>query len=441
MVAKPGGGCHEITGGTSFACPIVSGVVALMLEVNPDLGWRDVQHILAETAQQNDPTNDDWAVNGAGLPVSYKYGFGIVDAAGAVEAGRSWTNVGPERDIVAQSPKINLVIPDDASMSVAHSQIIETSTTTLSRNTTSSFVVESVAVYLDLAHASRGDLLITLTSPSGTESILSPGGRPENQQLASNATWLLTSVRHWNENPNGAWELEITDENKGIRATCADEPFEHVYQDISGEWAVYRCLNAGRLYHCRDGKVLREDAIEKNTDRGRDGLTAATACCVCGGGVDVSNATNMLRSWSLVIYGYDKDGDDEIIVPGAIETVTDGALVSNATNQSSAILGNSTGSLGFMSVANASSNVVDTSTGEDDPATSITRTNPTSAEGYESESPSPDAVVGDGGAPMDSSNAENVEEDAVSSSRAFSAGGGFQALALTTLLVVFSAWS
>lgn len=36
--------------GTSFSAPIVTGIVALMLEANPDLGWRDVKEILASTA-------------------------------------------------------------------------------------------------------------------------------------------------------------------------------------------------------------------------------------------------------------------------------------------------------------------------------------------------------------------------------------------------------
>jgi subtilisin family serine protease len=36
--------------GTSSAAPVVSGVVALMLEANPKLTWRDVKHILAETS-------------------------------------------------------------------------------------------------------------------------------------------------------------------------------------------------------------------------------------------------------------------------------------------------------------------------------------------------------------------------------------------------------
>ncbi len=39
-------------GGTSAAAPLISGVVALMLEANPDLGWRDVQEILAISARQ-----------------------------------------------------------------------------------------------------------------------------------------------------------------------------------------------------------------------------------------------------------------------------------------------------------------------------------------------------------------------------------------------------
>ncbi len=40
-------------GGTSAAAPLVSGVIALMLEVNPDLSWRDVQEILVRSARQN----------------------------------------------------------------------------------------------------------------------------------------------------------------------------------------------------------------------------------------------------------------------------------------------------------------------------------------------------------------------------------------------------
>ena len=47
-------------GGTSASAPIVSGVVALMLEANPNLTWRDVQHILVETSKRTDETDATW---------------------------------------------------------------------------------------------------------------------------------------------------------------------------------------------------------------------------------------------------------------------------------------------------------------------------------------------------------------------------------------------
>ena len=37
-------------GGTSAATPTTAGVVALMLDANENLGWRDVQNILAQSA-------------------------------------------------------------------------------------------------------------------------------------------------------------------------------------------------------------------------------------------------------------------------------------------------------------------------------------------------------------------------------------------------------
>lgn len=65
IVPKAEGGCQDIGGGSSLRAPVVSRVIALMLEVNPNLGWRDVQAILAETSQQTDPTDSSWVINGA----------------------------------------------------------------------------------------------------------------------------------------------------------------------------------------------------------------------------------------------------------------------------------------------------------------------------------------------------------------------------------------
>ena len=77
--------CSDMSG-TSSAAPIVSGVIALMLQANPRLGWRDVQDVLVRSSTKVDSTDTSWATNAAGLSHSYKYGFGRVDALAAVTA-------------------------------------------------------------------------------------------------------------------------------------------------------------------------------------------------------------------------------------------------------------------------------------------------------------------------------------------------------------------
>jgi subtilisin family serine protease len=52
-------------GGTSAATPITASVVALVLEANPDLGYRGVQEILAYSARQVDVSDPGWTYNGA----------------------------------------------------------------------------------------------------------------------------------------------------------------------------------------------------------------------------------------------------------------------------------------------------------------------------------------------------------------------------------------
>lgn len=85
--------------GTSAAAPIVSGVVALMLEANPNLTWRDVRYILAKTANRNDISDESWHRNGAGLYYSNSYGFGRVNAQTAVAMARAFNSLGGYHDM------------------------------------------------------------------------------------------------------------------------------------------------------------------------------------------------------------------------------------------------------------------------------------------------------------------------------------------------------
>jgi subtilisin family serine protease len=78
--------------GTSAAAPLVSGIAALLLSTNPNLGFRDVQHLLALSARHWDLADPDLSTNGAGLRVSHNLGFGVPNAGHAAELARTWTN-------------------------------------------------------------------------------------------------------------------------------------------------------------------------------------------------------------------------------------------------------------------------------------------------------------------------------------------------------------
>lgn len=206
VVAGAGGGCRGAGIGTSFATPVVTGVVALMLEANSNLGWRDVQGIFATTSQRMDSTNPSWMTNAAGLHHSNLYGFGVVDANAAVTAARTWVNYGNEQQLLGESGTIDLAIADYPNDAVS---------STVSITASSSFMTESVSVYMSITHSTRGDLDITLVSPSGTETLLHPGQRPEFTQIPADESWKLMTVRYWNEPANGQWTLRLIDRSAG----------------------------------------------------------------------------------------------------------------------------------------------------------------------------------------------------------------------------------
>eukprot|EP01063_Lacrimia_lanifica_P038613 TRINITY_DN8252_c1_g1_i1.p1 TRINITY_DN8252_c1_g1~~TRINITY_DN8252_c1_g1_i1.p1 ORF type:complete len:1059 (+),score=205.76 TRINITY_DN8252_c1_g1_i1:35-3211(+) len=293
VVAHPSGQCKDAGVGTSYAAPVVSGVVALILEANPALTWRDVQGVLASTAAMTDAADTDWFTNAALVKHSYKYGFGIVDAQAAVAAAKTWVPWLQEQQLSKSSAAdLNLAIPDD--------NTAVTSELTVSDSEWGQKRVESVSVYLDLDHASRGDLQIVLTSAAGTPSLLTPGKRPESEQVA--ASWKLMTLRNWGETATGKWTLSIRDAKSGDSASCVDDGSFSVTRDGS----TATCTTFNQAW-CKDGAVTAEwdeaqwGSVATFTDaRGRSPLQA---CCSCGGGQAPSAITDRLRSWRMVVYG------------------------------------------------------------------------------------------------------------------------------------------
>ena len=98
--------------GTSAATPVVAGVAALALSVNPGLSARDVQQVLLLSARHWYATDPGLARNRAGLPFSHNLGFGVVDAGAAVQLARHWSNRPPAIEVTAESPGSAVEIPD-----------------------------------------------------------------------------------------------------------------------------------------------------------------------------------------------------------------------------------------------------------------------------------------------------------------------------------------
>lgn len=153
--------CTNTYSGTSSATPLVSGVIALMLEANPLLTYRDVKEVIARTATKTDPTDSDWVVNGGGLNVNHKYGFGRINASAAVIASKTWKTL-PAQFSRSFTVTVNQPVPDYPATGVSATFTVP-----------DAFVVENVELSVGVNHSYSGDIAITLRSPFGTTDILS----------------------------------------------------------------------------------------------------------------------------------------------------------------------------------------------------------------------------------------------------------------------------
>ena len=72
---------------------MAAAIAALTLEANPNLGWRDMQHIIIQTSKKQHLMAKDWQTNGVGREFSHRYGYGLIDAGAMVDLAQKWTNV------------------------------------------------------------------------------------------------------------------------------------------------------------------------------------------------------------------------------------------------------------------------------------------------------------------------------------------------------------
>lgn len=214
--------CHytNTMNGTSSAAPMMSGVIALILEANPALTWREVKDILARTAVKVDASIapvtatlgtggtytlvQGWITNGAGLHYHNWYGFGAVNAKAAVDMAKTYP-LGTLAVFAStgwiDSGALSLSIPDDSTTGVS-----------VSFSSVPTGTVEAAQVMVTTSNASlgyTGDLAIELTSPSGTKSILKT---PFDGFSSTNLSGMvLASNAFYGESSAGTWTVKVLD--------------------------------------------------------------------------------------------------------------------------------------------------------------------------------------------------------------------------------------
>ena len=207
-------------GGTSAATPVVSGVVALMLDANPNLGWRDVQMILATSAAHTGSEFgasatgfevSDWFSNGAtiwnggGMSYSLSYGYGMVDVHAAVRMAEVWDSIYDNAHVTSNTEVAF------GSMVGGTRSILDNSTTEIEINVSDNVIVEHISVTVEGFHSYVGDLTLELVAPNGTKFLLFD----QDAGSADFEGWVFGVSGAMSMNSFGVWNLLVTDAELG----------------------------------------------------------------------------------------------------------------------------------------------------------------------------------------------------------------------------------
>ena len=260
--------------GTSSSAPTVTGVVALMLSANPNLGWRDVRDILRKTArlinvdygnqgyrnhQVNltlNPTISNqtskelvdgqtsaridygWQKNQAGIYYSNWYGFGLVNAKAAVEMARNYTSYKASALVQPEWKEVEII------SAVEYGKVKELG----GFNVSTEGEIDMVQLLMAAggsAEVCMGSVGIFLKSPQGTVSILStpynmfydntgdPNDQRDGGKISSQTAYALGSYAFYGENPKGDWTVYAVSGTPLAASECAPNP------QLAMEYRIY----------------------------------------------------------------------------------------------------------------------------------------------------------------------------------------------------------
>jgi Ca2+-binding RTX toxin-like protein len=216
-------------GGTSAAGPIVAAVVALMLDANAGLGWRDVQNILAASATHTGSAigatsltgtfengfwyfneADNW--NGGGMHAHANYGYGHLNAYNAVRMAEVWTLFAPAQNSANEVSASTGTVPSGAA-------IPDLTQISVSVALATDFEIEHVALTVTFTHANFIDLDLYLISAEGTTVRLLDGSAGSTTASAGGLTWTFGIETLRGETSAGTWTVVFDDVVGGSSGT------------------------------------------------------------------------------------------------------------------------------------------------------------------------------------------------------------------------------
>lgn len=326
-------------GGTSAATPVVSGVVALMLDANAGLGWRDVQDILANSARMTGSivggsgayettgtrfqdidrvvggvltrSTDSW--NDGGRAISWDYGFGRVDAYAAVRLAEVWTLINGAAHTSANEQSLTVSNTADRNLVYSASRGVAQSAVTV----TSHLQIEHIAVTVSLdfqTAAGSNFVSLKLVGPAGATFDIVGAGDLYNSDIDTNWTWEFGLTQALGLDAFGTWTVQMFDAsgaaigNSGSINNISVEFFGAAF-DVNN---IHHITQDFLTAFAQDGGGLRDKVIS-DTNGGQDWLQMATLA----GNISVSLIAGANFSVAGVVWG-------SIAVGSVIENIVTG---------------------------------------------------------------------------------------------------------------------
>ena len=199
--------CNDTIDPVGSGAAYVAGAIALTLETNPSLTWRDIQAMIIETSSINNPKHHSWTLNKANYMYSHFFGFGRVDTDLLVSAAKQWTLLPPQ---IQNNQTIQL--NDEEVPTMNNGSINITFEINEELNTEIKFI-EFVQVSLNITVIDASLLRIQLISPSGTLYNVKVTSISDDDK---ENVYLTYTVRgFYGENSRGTWTLHVVSDSIG----------------------------------------------------------------------------------------------------------------------------------------------------------------------------------------------------------------------------------